>query len=262
MRKRLGSNSELADVIIPKFSVGCRRPTPGNGYLKALTCGNVRVVTDEIEKAMEEGIVLKTGELIKIDTFICASGFDVSFCPRFLIIGREGADLRSQWKDRATAYMSLTPENIPNYFSRFSIRYSLLVFIADSLVFMGPNSPVGHGPAPPIIKHLTKCMLKMIYKAQMENIKAMSPSAAAIQELTERSDNFLARMAWSSSCRSWFKNGRIDGLVTALHPGSRLHWFRMLEEPRYEDWEWPTGIRTDMHISETVSRQERPRNKI
>ncbi|RDW58681.1 FAD protein [Coleophoma cylindrospora] len=223
MRKRLGSNSQLADSIIPKFSLGCRRPTPGNGYLEALNCDNVRVVSDEIERVVEDGIVLKTGELIKIDAFICATGFDVSFCPRFPIIGRKGIDLRTQWKDRATAYMSLTPENIPNYF-----------------MFMGPNSPVGHGSAPPIIEHLTKYMLQMIYKAQLENIKAMSPSPAAIQEFTEHSDIFLTRMAWSSSCRSWFKNGSVDGPVTALHPGSRLHWFKMLEEPRYEDWEWTT----------------------
>jgi len=24
----------------------------------------------------------------------------------------------------------------------------------------------------------------------------------------------------------------------ALHPGSRIHWFHMMTQPRYEDWEW------------------------
>jgi hypothetical protein len=35
---------------------------------------------------------------------------------------------------------------------------------------MGPNSPVGHGSALPIAEHVSKYILKMIYKAQTENI--------------------------------------------------------------------------------------------
>lgn len=38
-------------------------------------------------------------------------------------------------------------------------------------------------------------------------------------------------------CRSWLKNVKVDGPVIALHPGSRVHWFHMLEEPRWEDYE-------------------------
>ena len=118
MKAKLG-DSPIADYIIPTFSLGCRRPTPGVGYLEALTKDNVRVVRDEIEKIVPEGIVLATGEKIRIDTFICATGFDLSFCPRFPIIGRDGANLAEQWKERPTAYLSMAPENIPNYFSKF-----------------------------------------------------------------------------------------------------------------------------------------------
>lgn len=28
--------------------------------------------------------------------------------------------------------------------------------------------------------------------------------------------------------------------MVALHPGSRVHWFQMLDEPRLEDYEWST----------------------
>lgn len=38
--------------------------------------------------------------------------------------------------------------------------------------------------------------------------------------------------------QSWFKNGTIDGPIVALHPGSRIHWFHMLDDPRYEDFEY------------------------
>lgn len=39
-----------------------------------------------------------------------------------------------------------------------------------------------------------------------------------------------------SACRSWFKNGKVHGPVTAIWPGSRLHYFEALKEPRYEDF--------------------------
>lgn len=42
---------------------------------------------------------------------------------------------------------------------------------------------------------------------------------------------------FSVGCRR-FKNGKVDGPVVALHPGNRVHWFHMLEEPRWEDYEW------------------------
>ena len=118
MKSKLGPNNPLAEFIIPKFAVGCRRPTPGNGYLESLTQENVHVVTDEIAEVVPEGIITGAGELIKADVIICATGFDLSFCPQFPIIGRNGANLSEQWKERATAYMSVTPKNIPNYFSK------------------------------------------------------------------------------------------------------------------------------------------------
>jgi hypothetical protein len=31
--------------------------------------------------------------------------------------------------------------------------------------------------------------------------------------------------------------GTVDGLPM-VHPGSRIHWFQMLAEPRWEDWNW------------------------
>src|SRR5882724_390142 len=103
---------------------------------------------------------------------------------------------------------------------------------------MGPNSPVGHGSALPIIEHVTKYILKMIYKCQTESIKSLCPLPSAIREFTLHADVFLTRMAWSSYCRSWFKNGKADGPVMALHPGSRIHWFHMMTQPRFEDWDW------------------------
>lgn len=70
MKSKL-QNDRLEKHMIPDFAVGCRRPTPGNGYLEALSMSNVRVVTDHIQEIVPEGIKLTTGELIAVDAFIC-----------------------------------------------------------------------------------------------------------------------------------------------------------------------------------------------
>lgn len=64
------------------------------------------------------------------------------------------------------------------------------------------------------------------------------PSQAAVDDYLEHITAFMPRTVWASSCRSWFKGGRVDGPVVALHPGSRIHFFHMLERFRGEDWEY------------------------
>ena len=78
----------------------------------------------------------------------------------------------------------------------------------------------------------------MATKLATQNYKSFVPTEAAAADFAEHVAAFMPRTAWSGVCRSWFKDGRVDGPVTALHPGGRVHWFHMLEEPRYEDYEW------------------------
>lgn len=47
MRKSLAKKPELAGQLIPAWDVGCRRLTPGVGYLEALCEDNVEVIRTE-----------------------------------------------------------------------------------------------------------------------------------------------------------------------------------------------------------------------
>jgi hypothetical protein len=48
----------------------------------------------------------------------------------------------------------------------------------------------------------------------------------------------MPRTAWAGTCSSWYKGGAESGPITALHPGSRIHFFHMLNHFRGEDWEY------------------------
>ncbi|KAI8155151.1 FAD-binding monooxygenase [Colletotrichum sp. SAR 10_70] len=127
MRVKL-KDEDILNYLMPKnFAVGCRRPTPGNGYLEALTKDNVRVVTNDVEKIVPDGIRLTNGEIIPVDTLICATGFDLSFCPRFKLIGRDGENIDEKWKDVPEAYLSVAVPGFPNYFSEPSVSIGGLV---------------------------------------------------------------------------------------------------------------------------------------
>ena len=103
---------------------------------------------------------------------------------------------------------------------------------------MGPNAPIGHGSVFTLSEHIAKYITRVIKKCQTEGIKAIAPSQQATDDFNTHIAAFMPRTAWSSAGRSWFKAGLEDGPVTALHPGSRIHFFHMLEQLRGEDFEY------------------------
>jgi cation diffusion facilitator CzcD-associated flavoprotein CzcO len=124
MTALLGNDPRLCKALIPTFPVGCRRLTPGPGYLESLTKENVRVVTDNIVKIVPTGLEISTGEIIDVDVLICATGFDLSFRPRFPLIGRNG-NLQDLWTESLPrAYMSCAVPDFPNYFSKLIIIFT------------------------------------------------------------------------------------------------------------------------------------------
>lgn len=141
MGAMLNQNEHLTKALIPDFPVGCRRITPGLGYLKALNQENVQVITDNIKEISAKGLILENGEFIEVDAIVCATGFDLSFVPRFPIIGENG-NLQDIWKKNLpSAYMSCMVASMPNYFSQF--LHSVLVILLLTIVklFLDPTLP-------------------------------------------------------------------------------------------------------------------------
>jgi cation diffusion facilitator CzcD-associated flavoprotein CzcO len=118
MQKRLNHNAALIDTIIPDFPVGCRRLTPGPGFLEALVRDNVEVVSSGIEKIVPGGVQTTDGREIEVDVLVCATGFDTSYRPKFPLIGTEGRPLGQEWTANIPeAYFGIAVPGYPNYFS-------------------------------------------------------------------------------------------------------------------------------------------------
>lgn len=112
-------------------------------------------------------------------------------------------------------------------------------------MFLGPNAPISHGSVFTITEYVAKYIMQLITKAQVERIKTMTVRQRAVDDFATHLEEFMPRTAWAGNCRSWFKRGTVDGPVTGIHPGSRVHWFHTMERPKFEDfeYEYDTGNR-------------------
>lgn len=87
-------DKRLLEGFTPTFGVGCRRITPGDGYMQAIQKENVDVHFTAVKSCTEDGVVGEDGVERKVDTIVCATGFDVSYRPRFPLVGKNGTDLK------------------------------------------------------------------------------------------------------------------------------------------------------------------------
>jgi len=193
--------------------------TPGVGYLEALGKENVEVVYGEILQITEKGCLCDNGNEYPVDALICATGFDTGFKPRFPIVGPSGKNLQDEWKDAAESYFGIAAADYPNY-----------------MIFLGPNCPIGNGPVLVAIEAQADYMLKMIDRYQTHNIREFAPKREAIKDLVAHKDFFMERTVWHDPCRSWYKAAGSDDRITALWPGSTLHYMEALQELRLEDF--------------------------
>lgn len=221
MGGRLSAKPEIADFLIPTFGVGCRRPTPGPGYLEALVESNVDFITDPISEVTKDGIVLKGGRQIDLDCLVCATGFNASSAPPFPV---KGADitLKERFTPFPVAYLSLVVDGFPNFF-----------------IMLGPNSAIGAGSLNAILESEGDYIVKCIRKLQKEDYASMSIKKARITDWSNYCHTYFKKTVYTDQCNSWYKSaGGTGDRVTGLWPGSTLHAMEALRAPRWEDYEW------------------------
>lgn len=172
MKERLNHEHELIEKLIPKWEVGCRRLSPGEGYLESFSKPNSTPEFSPIVKITETGIQTEK-EHIELDSIICATGFDgkpysssflfspvltryvvVSYSPRWKMRGENGADLAKEWAGTPKAYMSICAPKMPNYF-----------------IFNGPNACAGHGSLLAVMDWTADYVCRWAVKIAEEDIK-------------------------------------------------------------------------------------------
>ncbi|KIW17912.1 hypothetical protein PV08_05107 [Exophiala spinifera] len=221
MKSRLSKKPELMDFLLPNFAPGCRRLTPGPGFLEALTEDNVEFINTPIQAVTENGVVLEDGRPIELDVLVCATGFSATSAPPFPVVGMNGKTLSDRWEPYPEAYMSVAVDDFPNYFT-----------------MVGPGSGVASGSLTKIIESVGDYVIKCIRKLQKEDIRSMQISSRAIHSWVKFTKSYFEKTVFLDDCHTWYrKNNRVVG----LWPGSTVHAVEALRSPRWEDFEYDYG---------------------
>lgn len=221
MSTKLARKPEILQKILPSFTPGCRRITPGPGYLEALTEDNVAFVSEPIVRITEDGVVTADGTLRPADAIVCATGFDTSFTGRFPIIGLNGLSLDDKWRNYPDTYIGLCTNGMPNFF-----------------LAHGPNAGLGVGSVSIVLERTCDYVCAVVAKMQADRIATLQPRRDVCEGFVDFCAEYFSRTVFTLDCRSWYKRGTADGPVTALWPGSALHFVKTLEKPRFEDYEY------------------------
>lgn len=220
MAEKLNYDPELCRRLIPEWGLGCRRITPGEGYLESFLKPNVELVTQAVTKITQDSVISADGREFKVDVIACATGFDVSYKPNWKMIGRNHIDLNKEWEIDPQSYLSVCARDMPNYF-----------------MFLGPNAVIAHGSLLESINWTADYILKWLHKTATEDIKSIAPKGNVVDELIQYGDRVHNTLVWTDSCTSWFKRNIPGGRVTAAFAGSAILFQKLISVIRAEDFD-------------------------
>ncbi|KAF9886968.1 hypothetical protein FE257_010709 [Aspergillus nanangensis] len=221
MKAKLESKPRVAEALTPQWPVGCKRLTPGPGYLEACCKSNVDYINTPIKSIGPDSIETADGTIRETDVIICATGFNVTRTGGPQWIGRGGATLDTVWNPDPVAYISLFPPEMPNMF-----------------IYFGPNGGPLTGSTMHMLEWSCEYMIKTIQKCQREYIRSISASKRAITGFQDHCEKFFDRTVFMKECPSWFKRGQAKGRQVTSWPGSGVHARQALLNPRWEDFDY------------------------
>ena len=129
VRKYLPNNFDIDKHFTPPYNPWDQRLclVPDGDLFNAINDGNASVVTDRIEKFTEDGIQLKSGDELKTDIIVTATGFNV------LLFGNINITVDNQpvIPSQSMTYKGMMVSNVPNLIMTFGYTNASWTLRAD-----------------------------------------------------------------------------------------------------------------------------------
>lgn len=211
MMSQLQNNPELADKVIPKYAVGCKRIIRSQRFLPALLRDNVELVTDRLAKVEANGIVLDTKQgarKIEADMVIYATGYKVGSLGKLSLKGcNEHIVTGSDMIDKALdTYYGMCHPLYPN-----------------SFLLLGPNTGLGHNSIIIMIETQAEFIARSIELAADNKVERLAIKPDAVDRCMAYINTTMDKTVWKAGhCNSWYQNK--DGKVPTVWPGSTVKY--------------------------------------
>ncbi|NNC95265.1 MAG: NAD(P)/FAD-dependent oxidoreductase [Chitinophagales bacterium] len=193
-------DEELRALLIPDYTIGCKRILLSSDYYKTLVKDNVTLIAGDngIKKFHENSIETTDGEIIEIDCVVLATGFKASENNIvYEVKGRDGVTLNETWENGAHAYLGTTVPSFPNFF-----------------LLAGPNTGTGHTSAIFMIEAQLEYIMKAISKLNSNGCKSIEVKQQTEERFNKWLKKELKNTVWQSGgCRSWYQNSKGDNTV-------------------------------------------------
>ncbi len=198
--KKVVDDPELHDKLTPKYAMGCKRILISNNYLQTFNKNNVTLETTGIDHITSNGIVLKDGRTLDVDTIIYGTGFKATeFLTPIKVTGLQGKVLNEEWHKGAEAYLGITVKDFPNFYMLY-----------------GPNTNLGHNSIVYMLESQIRYTLKAISALNKGNVKYLNIRAAKQTRFNKQVQSKLENTVWQKGCESWYKTD--DGKNTVNWP--------------------------------------------
>lgn len=201
---------KLQQALVPDYPIGGKRILISDDYYQSLNRDNVEVVTDAIERVVNDAIVTRDGRRLPVDVIVFATGFEsTDFLAPIAIEGCGGRSLKEEWKDGARAYLGISVPDFPNLFLMY-----------------GPNTNLGHNSIIFMIECQTNYILDCLTQMDTRRVASINLRREVLDAFDSNLQNELQRTAWASTGKSWYKTE--DGRITNNWFGSTMrYWWKI-----------------------------------
>ena len=129
VRKKLDINYDVDTHFTPNYNPWDQRLclVPNGDLFNAINAGKASVVTDHIDRFTKEGIQLKSGDELKADIIITATGLNLEVCNGIrLVVDNEEIDI-----SKTMTYKGMMFSNVPNLVATFGYTNASWTLRAD-----------------------------------------------------------------------------------------------------------------------------------
>jgi cation diffusion facilitator CzcD-associated flavoprotein CzcO len=219
------SDPALRARLKPSYELGCKRVLISNDFYPAIQRPNVEFITDGIKEIREHSIVAQDGTERPVDVLIYATGFRTTEPLHDTeIVGRNGLEIHSAWKERISAYLGVSASGFPNFF-----------------ILLGPNTGLGHNSVVLMSEAQIGYVMDCLRLMQRRGMKVMEVKAVTQKKFVEELQTRLAGTVWQAGgCRSWYQDAR-TGENPVIWPGSVVAYKRKTKAVAEQDYDLSNG---------------------
>jgi cation diffusion facilitator CzcD-associated flavoprotein CzcO len=182
------ADPELRAKCVPDYVMGCKRVVFSGDWYPALARPTVELITEPIDRIVEEGVVTADGTTRPADVIIYGTGFRAGeFLAPMDVAGLDGLRLSDAWLHGAQAYLGIAVAGFPNFFMLY-----------------GPNTNLGGNS----ILYMLEGQIGYVVGA-VQALEAGRLAWVDVRPDVQETFNSWVQAAsrasvWESGCHSWY----------------------------------------------------------